>query len=247
MYFVYIDEAGTPGFKDPKKIEGYFTLACLIVNGENLLPLENSLSSIKQRFDIHPDEEFKWGSKYSKVGWDYKIFCEFRESMFDLIHTYSEVVVATVMDKKESFKKGYINNHYELYQNALYYCMERIHMWCNDNGISGPLVFVIDSRKNNKQSDLDDNLFKAFKRALNTGTYFFNGFPYFSETAFFSISESSAGLQLADYCAGSIYHYLTTGKDEWYLKLRGKIRKDPSGIVNGFGIKHFPNRPKIQY
>lgn len=246
MYFVFIDEAGTPGYTNGRTPEGYFTLAGLVVKGNRILDLEKGLRRLKDIFDLHPDDEFKWGGKYSKVGFDFDTFCLYRENMFNLINSYSETIIASVLDKEESYKKNYINDHYELYQQALYFIMERLHKWYDDNGIiRAPAIFVIDSRKNNKESNLDDKLADAYKRALRTGTYYYNGFPYFSETPFFATSDRSAGLQLTDYCAGPIQQYFSTGKDKWYNLLRTNIRKSPEGKITGYGIKFFPGRPTI--
>ncbi|MED0676182.1 DUF3800 domain-containing protein [Aneurinibacillus thermoaerophilus] len=247
MYFVFIDEAGTPGYKKGKTPDGYFTLAGMIVKGENILKLERELQRHKLDYGLPPQEEFKWGSKYSSVGWSYDEYANFREGVFQIIENLAETIIGVVLDKGESYKKNYINDHCDLYQQALYLMMERINMWYEDTGvIAAPTIFVIDSRKNNKEADLDEKLAKSFRGALRTGTYYHQGFPWFSHSPFFSTSEESTGLQLADYCAGPIQQYFSTGKDEWYQKMRGKIRKSPGGKVSGYGIKTFPGRPTIQ-
>ncbi|HEU4962585.1 MAG TPA: DUF3800 domain-containing protein [Bacilli bacterium] len=243
MYFVFIDEAGTPGFHKGKTPEGYFTLAGLVVKIEHILSLERELHQIKAEFDLHPHDEVKWGAKYSRFGFTFEQFSQYRKSVFGLIQHRGETVIASVLDKEESYKKEYINDHFELYQQALFLLMERIHKWLNDLGVeAGTVIFVIDSRKNNKEANLDEKLAEAYVRALRTGT-FFTGFVHFSETPFFATSEGSVGLQLADFCAGPIQQYFSTGKDEWYLFVREKIRKSPyDGRIAGFGIKAFPQR-----
>lgn len=248
MYFVFIDEAGTPGVKQGKIPEGYFTLAAMVVKGDNILKMERQLRSIKGEFDIHPKDELKWGGKYSEVGLTHESFMTFREYTFDLIESISETVIASVIEKKKAYEKHYINDHFDLYQQALFLVMERIYQWFDDPGVTKePTVFVIDSRKNNKQANLDEKLAEAYKRAKSTGTYFFGAFPVFSETPYFASSDNSAGLQLVDYCAGPIQQLFSRGNDDWYRKLRGKIRKSKyDGKISGYGIKCFPFTPTIQ-
>ncbi|MDT3416191.1 hypothetical protein QO009_002059 [Brevibacillus aydinogluensis] len=248
MYFVFVDEAGTPGYNKKKQPEGYFSLAGIIIKAERILELEKKLRKLKRDFEIHPNDEFKWSSSYSEFGFDFKTFCEYRGEKFRLINEIAETVIVSVLDKAESFKKDYINDHCDLYQQALYLMMERIHNWRSDRGVTdGPFVFVIDSRKNAKEANLDEKLGNAYRRALRTGTYYYTtGFPAFSETPYFTASESSSGLQLADYCAGAVQQYFTKGTSDWYPMLRPKIRKSADGKVSGFGIKFFPGRTPVE-
>lgn len=240
MYFVFVDESGSPGKTKKGK---YFVLAGMVVKADNILALEKTLKKIKFKHGIFPDIEFKWSDRYSDIGLDYEQYCSFREAMFETINSFSETIVAAVLDKEESYKLEYINDHNDIYKHALYFIMERIHNWYNDEGtVKMPAVFVIDSREDQNGRRLDKELAKAYVRAIELGNNYYSGFPHFSRTPFFTSSHSSAGLQFADYCAGPIQRLFELGDSEWYNLIRGKLRKSPDGEIKGFGIKYFPNK-----
>lgn len=243
MKFVYIDESGTAGLNENATSKEFFVLSGMMVEANKILVMEQQVRKIKQQYGLYPDGEFKWNASYAKNGLTYDSYQSFRHSKIDLIKKISDCVIAIAMDKKESYRKNYINDHLDLYKQALYLLMERFCMYLN--GTETPVVFVIDSRKNDKNAKLDDELALAYKNALRTGTYHFKeGFPFFSETAFFTTSEDSAGLQLADYCAGPIKQYFETKKSKWYERLRPALRKKHDKI-SGYGIKQFPTLPQI--
>ncbi|MDN5302395.1 MAG: hypothetical protein PWQ60_1909 [Thermoanaerobacteraceae bacterium] len=189
------------------------------------MDIENAVIKNKIDHGLTKDEEVKWNTKYSKIGLSLNEFLSYRIKIYEIINNLSETVIATIMIKKAAYKKPYINDHFDIYKNSLFYIMERVHYFLTqDLDKPEPTVFVLDNRKNDKEKNLDKMLASAYRRALGLGTYYTN-FSHFSRTAFFSDSEDCIGIQLADHCAGPIYRMITDGKNDWYDLLLPKIRK----------------------
>lgn len=67
------------------------------------------------------------------------------------------------------------------------------------------------------------------------GTYFVK-FPNFCDALIFVDSDYSAGIQVADFCAGAIYRKYEKEDDIFFNILKPAIRTH-KGNINGAGIK----------
>ncbi|MDO6355099.1 DUF3800 domain-containing protein [Caloramator sp. CAR-1] len=246
MYFVYIDEAGQPGGYDnsTQRVKSgaskYFTLAGILIPADDTIKLQRKLKLLKLQHNLPTDKEFKWNAKYSQFGIDKETYISYREGMVQLINEYKNSVIVAVIDKDEAYKKNYINNHHDVYVQALHLIMERVQKEINDrNLLKEPVMFMFDSRKNDKNSKLDEELQLSYIRATGLGTYYMS-FPYFSETPIFVDSDYSAGVQLADYCAGITHRAYEAGKSDWFEKIKPALRKSKTGNITGYGLKVFP-------
>lgn len=246
MYFVFLDESGQAGGYDAEKrtltngSSKYFTLAGILIHSDNLLELERELKCRKVNHNLPLDKEFKWNAKYRKFNLSKDEYLSYRESIVELICMYENSVVASVINKEEAFKKPYINNHHDVYVRALHFIMERIEKELDERGhMQEPVMFMFDSRKNDKNSKLDEELQKSYIEAKNKGTYYMN-FPNFLDIALFADSDYCAGVQLADYCAGIIQRKYELGYTDWKDKINTALRKSDTNVINGYGIKVFP-------
>jgi len=246
MYFVFVDESGQPGGYDPvskmitKGSSHFFTLSGFLVSSDALINIEKKVKIVKIQHGLPTDKEFKWNAQYKTFGIDKETYISFREKMISIICEYPNSVISTIIDKSKCYNKEYIKDHHDVYVQALHLIMERVQMELCDRGHSEqPVMFVFDSRKNDKNKKLDEELQKAYIRAIGLGTYYVN-FPNFLSTAIFADSDYSAGVQLADYCAGPIQRNAEHQIDDWFRKLMPAIRKNSSGQMKGYGLKLFP-------
>lgn len=239
MFFVYVDESGTPGYSKNNIQNKYFVMAGIMIHSSNLLTVEQRMIDNKINHKLSMDEEVKWNSKYSKLGLSLEEFLSYRKNLYKIIQDFSTTIIATVMNKPNAYNKEYINNHFDVYKNSLFYLMERVHYFISDD-IKRPetTVFVLDSRKNDKDRQLDKMLARAYREALGLGTYYTN-FSYFSRTPFFSDSEDCVEIQLADHCAGPIYRLFTEHNRDWFSLIEPKLRMR-NGTYIGSGLKIFP-------
>lgn len=242
MKIVFTDESGQSGGYDNETKEltkgssQYFTLGSFMIDSEELLKLEREIRDIKIRYGLKPTQEIKSSMSYSKLGLTYEKFHNLLADICSVICNYKNSIIAIVIDKKEAYKRNYINNHNDLYAEAMYLLMERVCMNLNDEP-EAPVMFFTDSRKNAKNNHLDKELQISYLRAKYKGTRFVN-FPSFSESIVFIDSEYCVGIQLADICTAIINRKIEQGDMNYYELIKSAIRTH-NDKIDGYGIKVF--------
>lgn len=247
MYIIFIDESGQPGgydIQNQKLISGatkYFVLSGFMVDGNDLIKIEQQLNQIKIKYGLSKELEAKWNSSYKALGMNLEEYRKYKSEICSIISEYKNSVIGIVMDKEECYKnKKAIENHNDLYAFALNLLMERFCMEVTDrNGrdTNIPVILFTDSRKSDNNNKLDKELQIAYRRAKNMGTKYI-GFPNFSESLVFIDSEYSSGIQLADFCAGAIFKYFEDSVVDFVNILKPAIRNH-NGKIKGVGIKLF--------
>lgn len=247
MYIVFIDESGQPGGYNEQKQEfntkssKYFVLAGFMIDGNELVKIQQRLDLIKLKYGLSKEIEAKWNSSYKALGMELDTYIKYRREILELISEYKNSVVGIAMNKEKCYKSNLnIKNQNDLYAFALNLLMERFCMEVTDrNGRDTciPVILFTDSRKNDRNSKLDKELQISYRRAKNMGTKYI-GFPNFSESLVFIDSEYSSGIQLADFCAGSIFKYFEEENDTYVNMIKNSIRNH-NGKINGVGLKEF--------
>ncbi len=247
MYIVFIDESGQPGGFDKannKLVENtsnYFILSGFMIDAEEILHIEEKMRDIKLKYGLNPYHEIKWNTRYKNIGIDFKQIINMKKEIMGIVNNYKNSVIGIVMDKEYCYKnKEFIQNHNDLYAVALHLLMERCCMKITDekgrNTVTPAMLFA-DSRKNDSNNKLDIELQNAYLRAKNMGTHFVK-FPNFCDTLIFVDSDYSAGIQIADFCAGAIYRKYEKEDELFFDILKPSIRTH-SGNIEGAGIKFY--------
>ena len=245
MYIVFIDESGQPGGYDSntQKLVGgatkYFILSGFMIDGNDLINIEQKLNQVKIKYGLSKDIEAKWNSSYKALGMTLEEYQKYKSEICEIIAEYRNSVVGIVMDKQECYKnKKGIESHNDLYAYALNLLMERFCMEVTDRhgrDTNIPVILFTDSRKNDNNNKLDKELQISYRRAKNMGTKYI-GFPNFSESLVFIDSQYSSGIQLADFCAGAIFKKFEDNVSEFQDILIPAIRSH-KGKIEGVGIK----------
>ena len=245
MYICFCDESGQPGgFNKDKNglvqnTSKYFVLSGFMIDADEILNIEEKMRDIKLKYCLNPYHEVKWNTRYKDIGLDLdKIMCMKKEIMA-IVKKYKNSVIGIIMDKEYCYKnKDFIKNHNDLYSVALHLLMERCCMEITDrNGRDTviPAMLFADSRKNDSNNKLDIELQTSYLRAKNMGTHFVK-FPNFCDTLIFVDSDYSAGIQVADFCAGAIFRKYEKEDSEFFDILKTSIRTH-NGRIEGAGIK----------
>lgn len=247
MYIIFIDESGQPGGYNSdtnefnEKSSKYFILSGFMIDGNELINIQQKLNLIKIKYGLNKDIEAKWNSSYKALGMEFETYVKYRKEILELISEHRNSVVGIAMNKEKCYKSNYnIKNHNDLYAFALNLLMERFCMEVTDrNGRDTcvPVILFTDSRKNDRNNNLDKELQIAYRRAKNMGTKYI-GFPNFSESLVFIDSKYSSGIQLADFCAGAIFKFFEDGNDTYINMIKTSIRNH-NGKINGAGLKEF--------
>ncbi len=245
MYIIFLDESGQPGGFDKennklvKNTSKYFVLAGFMINADDILKIEGRMKDIKLKYGLNPYHEIKWNTKYKEIGIDFEGIMNMKKEIIRIVNNYKNSVVGIVMDKEYCYKnKKFIQNHNDLYAIALHLLMERCCMQITDEkgrSTNIPAMMFADSRKNNNNNKLDAELQNSYLRAKNMGTHFVK-FPNFCDTLIFADSDYSAGIQVADFCAGAIYRKYENEDSTFFDILKPSIRKYRKKIL-GAGIK----------
>lgn len=245
MYIIFLDESGQPGGFDNttnslvKNTSKYFILAGFMINADEILNIEMTLRDVKLKYGLNPYHEVKWNTKYKEIGLEYSEIMEMKKETMQIANKYKNSVVGIIMDKEYCYKnKGFIKNHNDLYALALHLLMERCCMQITDeNGRNTaiPAMIFADSRKNDSNNKLDAELQISYLRAKNMGTHFVK-FPNFCDSLIFVDSDYSAGIQIADFCAGAMYRKYESNDEIFFEILKPSIRTH-KGNIDGAGIK----------
>lgn len=245
MYIIFIDESGQPsGFNIEanelvKNTSKYFILSGFIIDANEILHIEEKLRDIKLKYGLNPYHEVKWNTRYKDIGIGFKEIMNMKKEIMQIVNNYKNSVIGIIMDKEHCYRnKQFIQNHNDLYAVALHLLMERCCMQITDEKGRDtiiPAMLFADSRKNNNNNRLDIELQNAYLRAKNMGTYFVK-FPNFCDTLIFVDSDYSAGIQIADFCAGAIYRKYEKEDSTFFDILKPSIRTHKGKII-GAGIK----------
>lgn len=245
MYIIFLDESGQPGGFDKdnnklvKNTSKYFVLAGFMINADDILKIEKRMRDIKIKYGLNPYHEIKWNTRYKELSLEYNQIMNIKKEIMNVVTKYKNSVIGIIMDKQYCYsKKDFVKTHNDLYALALHLLMERCCMQITDKHgrkTTVPAMLFADSRKNNKNNKLDIELQTAYLRAKNMGTYFVK-FPNFCDSLIFVDSDYSAGIQLADFCAGAIYRKYESNDDTFFEIMKPAVRSH-NGKIEGAGIK----------
>ena len=230
--------------ENKKLIQGatkYFVLSGFMIDGNELINIQQKLNQIKIKYNLSIDTEAKWNSSYSALKMTLEEYKNYKIEVCEIIAEYKNSVVGIVMDKEKCYKeKKGIKDHNDLYAYSLNLLMERFCMEItNKHGRNTdvPVILFTDSRKNDNNNKLDKELQIAYRRAKQIGTKYI-GFPNFSESIVFVDSKYSSGVQLADFCAGVIFKKFENNNSE-FLKILLPAIRTHNEKIDGVGIKRF--------
>lgn len=158
-----------------------------------------------------------------------------------LVETSEFLLIAAAIDKhalKAKYKKP--DNPYEI---ALCFCMERLHYYLKDMGqLKKKTTLVVESRGKVE----DESLELAFRRIVG-GANQCGPMPEM-EIIFSDKKCNSTGLQIADLIVRPIGRYVLKPDqpNRAFEIVRKKLRTNAQGVMDGFGLKIFPNNKKAQ-
>lgn len=144
--------------------------------------------------------------------------------------------IVTVVIDKVAFKKR-VGNNSSPYDVALEFGLERVFLYLQSRGQVGRTTHVIfEGRGKNEDRDLE----LEFRRIMDNSDV--KGMSETLEFLCASKKSNSSGLQIADMVARPIgVHWLrpTQPNRAWDI-LEPKLRRSPSGDINGRGYKVYP-------
>lgn len=239
MHFCFVDESGTPPSR-PNPKAPYFTLGAVIVRDSCWKSLADDVQGFCTSNGIRGELKWRFFSPHNSSAENpmlTKSPSERKElslSFARLIAKSPLTVIACVTDIEAAFKYASVTNQQELYHFAYKPLSERFQYFLQDHKSLG--ITISDHRGRD-----NDRLFRAHHDDLTSGSgKAVSGYDRFIEGLFLQDSRHSVGIQLADFVAGAIHRAYTTADGEHAAIFRSKIRKKPSGSIQGHGIVHHP-------
>lgn len=239
-YIIYVDESGDHGLKSIDPNYPMFVLAfCLFRKDEYARQVTPEITNLKFKYFGH-DQVVLHELEIRKSRGPFRILLnptireEFFADLTKIVRNSPFTLIASAIDK-ERLKQEYETPD-SPYNLALTFGMERIYLHLNAAGCSkGILHFVFEKRGNKEDAELE----LEFRRVCSknaTG----NQFPF--DIVFSDKKTNSTGLQLADLTARPIGRKLLKPEqnNRAYETIETKIRKNPIGKIEGWGLKVFP-------
>ena len=93
-------------------------------------------------------------------------------------------------------------------------------------------IAICDHRERRQDKRLQDMHYKMMHGQESHTSSFAN----ILEGLFIVPSHFSTGIQLADMVAGGVYRWFAKNDDRFYRQLIGRVRTNPNGEVEGYGI-----------
>lgn len=241
-YIVYVDESGDHSLSDTDPQFPVFTLAfCLFEKQRYARECAPTLIELKfahlghDQHVLHEHELRKQTPPFDFLR-DAARRDPFFRDLNALIEAAPMTLIASVI-RKDRYQEAYAvhDNPYHL---ALDFGLERLHKHLHHGlGCRGGSLHVVFEKRGRKE---DTALRVAFEEACARGSFSAHPYPF---RCFLSDKRSnSTGLQIADLVARPIsLHVIRPDQPNraWDI-LQPKLRRSPSGKVEGWGLKVFP-------
>lgn len=242
-YYLYIDECGDHQLEKFNPNFPIFTLCGLLVSGDNLGKLEESVKSFKREF-FNTEDVILHSRDIRKQEKEYAIlqYPEIKQKFYRGINSIFEqddvYVILCCSILKEPFVERFSRGE-DVYGLSLKYLIERA-VFCMDDNVDSGKVDICIERRGVKQ---DRELLNYYNRLRATGTKWISTERLISRLGRFSFSfkkDNVIGLQLADLIAYPITRHILNPKspNPAYDVISDKIYKYKGAIL---GMKIIPH------
>lgn len=251
---MYIDESGDtiPLSQQGKK---FLVLTGCIIDEEQIQKIEAEFREIKQKYYQNPDIEVKSNflryanpdlpeSSPLKLNSKEK-YDELEQELTAFLKKIDVVLYSVIIDKKAYWKQYPSQNPYEI---AYVFLLERFQKYLKHVNKLG--ICIIDPREGQVEKHFFGNELNVIHNKMRwENSNLWHKCPNIVEKLLFSQSDNTVGIQLADlYCYPifNIFEYNKKADEYWRFKELSlpKLFKSVTGILDGYGLKFFPDTTK---
>ena len=240
-YVIYADESGDHSLTSVNPQNPAFTLAfCIFEKRAYVETVVPAVQRLKFEFFGH-DCAVLHSHDIRKAHGEFNILLNsavreaFMSSLNTLIQNAPVTVIAAVIDKQRHVRRfADPANPYDI---ALRFCLERLDKWLAERGQHDKLTHLMVEKRGASE---DAKLELEFRRIIG-GRSRGGGIPNL-ELRFMDKKHNSSGLQIADLVAHPIGRHVInpTQPNRAFELIEPKLRRSPSGVVRGHGLKIFP-------
>lgn len=248
MYLLFLDESGTP--PNPDKARGKYLVIAGVIIPEGAW---HGIAKDYKKATKNVRGELKWkhfghSNKAPSIAHltteeKHKL----RNDIFQTIIARKAVkLICCVTCIEAAYNRPSIHDQDDVYHLTYKGVTERFQYFLQDAArVTGQPQYglvVCDHR----MSHDDEKLRKRHHELLEGGEPFTSNYANIIETIFFSPSEASVGLQLADMVAGAVHRSFHNGEHRFAEMIRPSFRSSPSGQILGYGLVKMPKGDFIE-
>lgn len=250
---MYIDESGDtiPLTQDGTK---FLVLTGCIIHEERVQKIENQLRAIKDKYYQDSDIEIKSNflryanpdlSENSPLKLNSRPkYDELEKEVGDFLKSVDTVLYSIVIHKQSYWEQYPSQNPYHI---AYVFLLERFQMYLRSRKALG--ICIIDPREGQTEKHFIGNeLSNLHEKMRHEDGSVWKKCPNIIEKLLFSQSDQTVGIQIADLFCYPIYHIFEYNKkpsEYWrFTELSFPKLYKSGGIVDGFGLKFFPDKTK---
>lgn len=242
MHLLFVDESGSLSPVEKHSPDDKFVLGGIIISENTWFNVNKNLTLLKKKYAV--TGEIKWRyffthkdkhTSLSHLSPERKD--QLRTDIYSIISRYKSIkIISVIADVAFCYKRSHINSDNDLYWFAYKRLIERFQYYLQDlsreaggkmNGIA-----ICDHRERRQDKRLQDMHYKMMHGQESHTSSFAN----ILEGLFIVPSHFSTGIQLADMVAGGVYRWFAKNDDRFYRQLIGRVRTNPNGEVEGYGI-----------
>ncbi|MHC4040794.1 DUF3800 domain-containing protein [Bradyrhizobium sp. 23AC] len=242
MYFLFLDESGSP--PKPEKAEGkYLVIGGLIIPEGAWHPVAKDF----KKATANVRGELKW--KYFGTGNTENSLShlskedkeQVRTDVFRTITSRKAIkLICCVTSVEAAYKRPTITSQDDVYHLTYKGVTERFQYFLQDaTRVTGQSQFGIVVSDHRMAAD-DEKLRTRHHELIDTEERYTATYANIIETIFFSPSDASVGLQLADMVAGAVHRSFQHGENRFAEAIKGSFRTSPQGTIPGFGLVRMP-------
>jgi hypothetical protein len=252
MYLLFLDESGTPPTPAKGK-DRYLVIAGVIIPEGAWHAIAKEFGEIRRDYKIKGEIKWKF---FGKSNNDKNSSIQhlpnqnkedLRTDLFRILTKRRSVkIIACVTSVEAAYARPTIIDQDDVYHLTYKAVTERFQYFLQDaSRVTSQNQFGLVICDHRMSGD-DKKLRKRHNELLERRSDFTSSYDNLIETIFFSPSDVSVGLQLADMAAGAIHRSFQYGEHRFANAITKSFRTSKSGVILGYGLVKMPKGDFIE-
>jgi hypothetical protein len=248
MYFLFLDESGTP--PKPEKAKGKYLIIAGVIIPEGAW---HGIAKDYKKATIRVRGELKWkhfglgnaNNSISHLNQDERK--TLRNNVFKVLTSRRAVkLICCVTSIEAAYARPSINTQDDVYHLTYKGVTERFQYFLQDSTrLTGQPQYGLVVSDHRMAAD-DKKLRARHHELIEGGEPFTSNYANIIETIFFSPSDVSVGLQLADMVAGAVHRSFHNAEHRFADLIKPVFRTSPGGKILGYGLVKMPKETFIE-
>jgi len=248
VYFLFLDESGTP--PKPDKANGKYLVIAGVIIPEGAW---HGIAKEYKKASRNVRGELKWkhfgtGNAATSIShMNQQEKRTLRNDVFQILTSRKAVkLICCVTCIQAAYARPSVVTQDDVYHLTYKGVTERFQYFLQDaTRVTGQTQYGIVVSDHRAVPD-DEKLRARHHELLEGGEPFTSNYANVIETIFFSPSEASVGLQLADMVAGAVHRSFHNGEHRFANLIKPVFRCSPRGEILGYGLVKMPKGDFIE-